>query len=264
MNNSKSYIDYFYHLDITDASVSPSAIIADRMLNDVGIDVSKCPIYFFKKNENAFLECYMETTLKVPPVADCCDYRFSISAIFCEALAKKFPEIKVKFSKGYDLILTLNGVEYKISVKIAKDPFERKNYNKKNKTTTPKPIILKNALGKDVSIEDFLDFDYTIVIGRGNFRHKYTNIAFGIFDKNVYLDRKDQLITKGDQLKLFLKNDQYNFISKMVEILSPPKSYWNECDTRFLNANSKFINEIIESSDQTTQEYCEKLKKNIY
>ena len=139
--------------------------------------------------------------------------RFEIDKFFCSVLIDNGFNVKETFLNSYDVTTSLGE---RISIKIQKDVFQQLKKNGKG-DKKPKTLIMKNCLGANRN--SGMDFDYLLVIQRGDKVVNNGTVGFAVVNKEKI---KDKCFFNGDQLTLKVLNNEYDYISdtKNVEYFS--------------------------------------------
>ena len=170
-----------------------------------------------QNEKDVLLDCIYTFASHIPSIMCKADFRHNISHFGCHVISRQYNKfgsgdtISSAKENGYDLIWSNKS---RISVKIQEQCFQRKKKLSEELTTAP-AIILKNKLGgnKDTPLD--FEFDYLMSIQRGKTRSEIIPLAFGVISKEKLANHI--MVASGDQIKVKLQNNQYDFFSGIKE-----------------------------------------------
>lgn len=201
-------------------------------------------IKFCRKNKDKILSAIGNAATNCPPKMNHEDYRFQISNLFCHALDKTFTlggeggTLRSVYHTGYDMIFADRD---KISIKIQKKVFEREKKRGKG-LTLPSKLIVKNCLG--CAEHEDLDMDFLVALQRGDDNNNESlSIGFGVISKKS-LERINYE-REGDQIKIRIKNDQFDFFSQLFDICGSSSDKKSELNRIFSEGLAQTYDKIL-------------------
>ena len=202
-------------------------------------------ITFCKENRERIIKAVCDAVSHIPPKMNDADYRFQISGFICYVLEKHFPFLKHTPSKGFDILYEcLKRISLKAQREIYQRVHKRGKKNNENPTLTePKVLVMTNKLGDNAAstLED--NFDYLLTIQRGvPDKNGIYQIGFGV----VAYGNIPAVNLSGDQLKVKIFNNQYDYFSGIEEVkivLTPEIE--SELNKRFMEGMDNIYENIL-------------------